>query len=312
VRACSTCPPPPARPPRGVLPLCSGMGQSCGISGLETTSEEINLQVENLQVKIAKADTQIRQLVAAAAADPSAKQRALQIMRRKKVWEEQRQQLIGAQFNVDALADQEEQAKYTLRAVQAMKVGRDRLKKSQDRMNPQMVDALLDDTAELAGDMKAINDSLAHSSGLTDLESDYAELQRELRAAATLNMGQQDPAPGYNAMARQEPAPAYNAPARQPCDAGRCNDRARHGVDHQVALPPPPPPPPPPHRPTTGHSYDDMRNHSQAPRDNDYANVWAASALKAAMAPYGHLPGAAPGGALPLQSATSHRIAMAA
>lgn len=247
------------------------MGQTCGGPSLEGTSEEISAQVDALEAKIAKAEKDIRQFVIAGATDPASKQRALQAMRRKKVFEEQRQQLIGAQFNVDALADQEEQAKYTLKAVKAMQLGRDKLKKNSEKMSSNQVDRILDDATELADEMRAINDALAQGSGLLDLESEYAQLQRELfdGAAQGAATGQRS-GHGYHG---QHSAGAYGAP---PQPAGMQREHKPWEV---------PPPPPPPSRAADG---------SRGAVDDEYANAWAASALKAAMAPYGHLPGAAP------------------
>lgn len=47
--------------------------------------------------------------------------RAAQAMKRKKMYEQQRDQLIGTQFNIENLAFQQEQAEITCTAVEAMK-----------------------------------------------------------------------------------------------------------------------------------------------------------------------------------------------
>lgn len=245
------------------------MGQTCGGPSLEGTSEEISAQVDALEAKIAKAERDLRQYVLLGATDPAAKQRALQLMRRKKVFEEQRQQLIGAQFNVDNLADQEEQAKFTLKAVKAMEAGRDKLKKNQERMSSNQVDRILDDATELADEMRNINEAMAQGSGLLELESEFAQLQREVMIDAG--------AQGAPAHREQQAAGAYGAAPL--AAAGR-----REHSPWEV----PAPPPPPPARRSEGVS----RGASTV--DDEYANAWASSALKAAMAPYGHLPGAGP------------------
>eukprot|EP00420_Gonyaulax_spinifera_P006891 CAMPEP_0197935184 /NCGR_PEP_ID=MMETSP1439-20131203/112904_1 /TAXON_ID=66791 /ORGANISM="Gonyaulax spinifera, Strain CCMP409" /LENGTH=115 /DNA_ID=CAMNT_0043558107 /DNA_START=89 /DNA_END=433 /DNA_ORIENTATION=+ len=115
------------------------MGQQCTIPSLGGASKEIDVQVENIERKIGKADLTIRYYIEKASADPVAKQRALQAMKRKKMLETQRQDLIGAQFNVDSLQDQQEQAKFTLRAVEAMRQGHTALKKDQAKMDVRTV-----------------------------------------------------------------------------------------------------------------------------------------------------------------------------
>merc|ERR1719401_2790448 len=98
---------------------------------------------------------------------------------RKRMLEAQRQDLIGAQFNVDSLQDQQEQAKFTLRAVEAMRHSRDKLKQDQKRMDVRQVEEMLDETEDMADEMRAIGESLARGSDQASLEDELLELQRE-------------------------------------------------------------------------------------------------------------------------------------
>lgn len=246
----------------------AGLSESCGGMSLTGTSKEILQQVERLEARIAKADLEIQQCVLAGASDPAAKQRAMQLMRRKKNFQEQRQQLLGAQFNVDNLADQEEQARFTLKAVSAMQTGRDRIKASQAHMKTSQVDKILDDVEDLTDEMKAINEAMAQGSGLMELESEYAELQREMLAGQSALPAQRQSAP----YAQSEYGHAYGPPQSSPAYRADASQ-----------LPPPPPPPQRGASRKASHSVDD-----------EYANAWAATALQAAMAPYAHLPGAGP------------------
>ncbi|CAK0832913.1 unnamed protein product [Prorocentrum cordatum] len=264
------------------------MGQTCGGPSLEGTSEEISAQVDALEAKISKAERDLRQYVVLGATDPAAKQRALQLMRRKKVFEEQRQQLIGAQFNVDNLADQEEQAKFTLKAVKAMQAGRDKLKKNSERMSSNQVDRILDDATELADEMRNINEALAQGSGLLELESEFAQLQREMMADAGAQAAQGAPMAARSASGHREQLAAGAYGAAPPVGAyGAAPPAAAARREHKPWEVPAPPPPPPPRR---GEGV----SRGASTVDEEYANAWASSALKAAMAPYGHLPGAGP------------------
>lgn len=243
----------------------AGLSESCGGGSLQGTSRDILAQVERLEAKIAKADLDIRQCALAAASDPVAKQRALQLMRRKKTFEEQRQQLLGAQFNVDSLADHEEQARFTLKAISAMQGGRDRMRANQTRMKAEQVDTMLDDVEDLTDEMRAINEAMAQGSSLFELESEYAQLQREVAAqseppyAARQRQPEQPSAP----YAHSEYAHEYGPPQSSPPYSAE----AAH-------LPPPPPPP--------------RRDAAKAAAGESFADA----ALQAALAPYGHLPGA--------------------
>mmetsp|Transcript_90738 Transcript_90738/g.282672 ORF Transcript_90738/g.282672 Transcript_90738/m.282672 type:complete len:223 (-) Transcript_90738:52-720(-) len=162
---------------------------AAGTPSLDDAATKIASQVSNLDNMIAKADEEIRQHVSKGGSNPTAKQRALQAMKRKKMYEQQRDQLIGTQFNVETLKFQQEQADITLTAVQAMKAGHDQLKKQTDQINVGQVDKLRDDMEELADDMKAIGEALGGTSlvdGTADdeLAEEYAKMEEEMAAEA--------------------------------------------------------------------------------------------------------------------------------
>lgn len=151
------------------------MGSSCTVSwssDLDQASKEIKQQLCLLEANISKADLEIREHVAKANIDPLAHQRALNAMKKKKLFEEQRRQLIGAQFNVESLACQRDQARVTLNAVKALEAGTKRLKADQLKMDPTKVEDLCDDAQNLADEMRCIGDTLAAT---YDLNEDAAE-----------------------------------------------------------------------------------------------------------------------------------------
>mmetsp|Transcript_18899 Transcript_18899/g.59932 ORF Transcript_18899/g.59932 Transcript_18899/m.59932 type:complete len:269 (+) Transcript_18899:83-889(+) len=268
------------------------MGQQCTIPSLARASKEIDMQVDTIERKIQKAEETIRHYVERAASDPVAKQRALQAMKRKKMLEAQRQDLIGAQFNCDSLADQQEQAKFTLRAVEAMKAGHMVLKQDQAKMDVRQVEEMLDATEDIADDMRAISESLARGSDQASLESELLALQREYAPRSAVTAG---PQMDVRAALEAEAAlpTARPAAAQQPAAPLKSTNSFMEGK-----LPAPPPPPPPPARTTPNPRADDLK-----------ADLWAKSALSAAMAPYGHLdhPGLSPA-----QPAPFSRTAVAA
>lgn len=295
------------------------MGQ-CTIPSLISTSKEIDVQVETIERKISKADVTIRHYVERASHDPVAKQRALQAMKRKKMLEAQRQDLIGAQFNVDSLADQQEQAKFTLRAVEAMRKGRDDLKQDQSRMDVRQVEEMLDQTEDMADEMRAISESLARGSDQASMEAELMQLQREYGMAVGPPLGA---GVGSNALPSLQPERAAStsrararAPAEQPAGVQRSSSATQPWYGDSPAaegqgarayaeapLPPPPPPPPPP----VGTQVPASPAKSV---DQQQADLWAASALSAAMAPHGHLPYPGPTPARP--PAYPPRMAVAA
>jgi len=245
------------------------MGQQCTYPSLARASKEIDLQVDDIERKIAKSEDIIRYFCEKAPNDPVAKQRALQAMKRKKMLEAQRQDLIGAQFNVDNLTDQQEQAKFTLRAVEAMKAGHMNLKKDQSKIDIRQVEEMLDQAEDMADDMRAISESLARGSDQASLESELMAMQSQYAPQVVPDRI----ATGGHAMVHEyEAAAAGRHSSRQ--QQQRQSHRS-HG--REAELPPPPPPPPP------------ARAGKASPMEDRKADLWAASALSAAMAPYGHL-----------------------
>eukprot|EP00928_Gymnodinium_smaydae_P089156 TRINITY_DN73158_c0_g1_i1.p1 TRINITY_DN73158_c0_g1~~TRINITY_DN73158_c0_g1_i1.p1 ORF type:complete len:233 (+),score=86.61 TRINITY_DN73158_c0_g1_i1:69-767(+) len=178
---------------------------------LQEASAKIDLQIQGLEAKIAKADEEVKKLVAASGSNPTAKQRALQALKRKKMYEEQRDQLIGTQFNVEQLAFQQEQAEITMTAVEAMKAGQEQLKNQTKKLDVAAVDKLTDDMADLNDEMKAIGEALAQGmpGGVDEgeLEDEYAKLEEEMAAMALAGIS----APSAPAATPAQPAAATAA-----------------------------------------------------------------------------------------------------
>eukprot|EP00438_Fugacium_kawagutii_P029137 Skav202631 [mRNA] locus=scaffold1259:8558:25246:+ [translate_table: standard] len=125
--------------------------------------------------------------------NPTAKARALQAMKKKKMYEQQRDQLLGTQFNVENLAFQQEQAEITAMTVKAMADGHKTLKDKTNQVDIGSVDKLMDDMAELQDEMNAMNEALAQGTtvdGATEdeLAAEFAKLEEEA-AAMTLAGG---------------------------------------------------------------------------------------------------------------------------
>lgn len=158
-----------------------------GKPSLDDASAKIDAQVQSLEEKIIKADNEIKQLVAKGSTNATAKQQALQVMKRKKMYEQQRDQLIGTQFNVDSLKIQQEQAEITALAVEAMQAGQATLKQQHEKININQVDEITDSMAELSDEMKAINEALAQNTSTEyddDITEEYAKMEEEMAAMA--------------------------------------------------------------------------------------------------------------------------------
>jgi charged multivesicular body protein 5 len=115
---------------------------------------------------------------------PAARQqlqkRAMEVLKRKRMYEQQRDQAAGQQFNVDQAAFSIESAKATVQTVAALKASNVELKKTiRQDLNIDSVDDLADDMAELMEDFNEINEALGRNFATPD-DINEADLDAEL------------------------------------------------------------------------------------------------------------------------------------
>lgn len=163
----------------------------------------------DLEAKIAKCDEEIRGYMKGGA---NRKQMAVQVMKRKKMYEQQRNQLMGQQFNVDQLAFQQEQVETTAITISAMKAGAADLKQQYTQMKIADVERLMDDMADLSEMAQEINDVMAESFAVPDgfdeaaCEEEFLALEEEMKAEALL--------PGLNLPSYLPPAQSASVPSQ--------------------------------------------------------------------------------------------------
>jgi len=190
---------------------------------LQDAAGKMDNQILNLEAKISKTEEDAKQWVAKAATNPTAKARAMQCLKMKKQYEQQRDQLMGTQFNLENMAFQQEQADVTSTAVSALAAGRDQMKLQQQKINVESVERLTDDIADLAGEMAEIQNALAGSAlagGAADseLEAEWNRMQEEEAMRKLMNPGTAAPAAAAASASASSTAavPAASAPAPLP------------------------------------------------------------------------------------------------
>merc|ERR1719329_1026867 len=97
----------------GVAPPVAASGPAPTLSDAST---RLNSQVQDIEANISRCDEELRKCLQPGPGGRSAagKQKAVNALKRKKMYEQQRDQLLGTQFNVDNLAFQTEQAEVTM------------------------------------------------------------------------------------------------------------------------------------------------------------------------------------------------------
>merc|ERR1712012_635398 len=154
--------------------------------GLDQVSGHMNTRLGELETKIGKIDTEIRsyhekvRTRKSPAVKKNLKKRALDVLKRKRVYETQRDNLAAQQFNIDQAALCLESAKASVDMVAAMKAVNAELKKTvQKDLDINGTEDLTDDMAEMMEEFNVINEALGWSFSTLE-EIDETDLEAEL------------------------------------------------------------------------------------------------------------------------------------
>lgn len=189
---------------------------------LTETSEKMDGRVTELDAKIAKCDEDIKNHMSKARSGQGAalsKNRALQALKRKKMLEQQRNQIMGTQFNIEAMAFQQENMQTTMETVGAMKAGAETMKEQMGKFDIDDLAEMQDDMADMMMDMEEINEMMSRNytlDGMDDatLDDEFAALEEEMKMEEFDSMMTGGTTvPSY--LPSSTTGPAADAPAKQ-------------------------------------------------------------------------------------------------
>ena len=125
------------------------------------------------------------------------KQRALKILKQKKMYEQQRDQLMGQSFTLEQTNFMAQGMKDTVTIVETMKEANTAMKGTLKQMSIDDVENLYDEMEDLYETSNEIQEVLSRSYGVPD-ELDEADLEMELEALGDeLDWGEQESVPAY-------------------------------------------------------------------------------------------------------------------
>jgi len=168
---------------------------------LDDASKSIEKRGESIDSKIKKLDDELMRYKAQMAkmkpgpAKNSIQQRALRVLKQKKLYEKQRDQVYNQQFNIDQTKFAQDSVKDTVTTVAAMKVASKELKVSMKEINIDEVEDLHDDMSDLIEDNDEIQDVLGRQYGVPE-EVDEEDLMAELDSLET-DVAQEEEVPNY-------------------------------------------------------------------------------------------------------------------
>lgn len=140
-------------------------------------------KIKELENELRRYNEQLKKVTGSSAAN--IKKRALDTLKRKRMYENQRDQLANQAFNVDQTAFAIETVKSTQSTVVAMQAAAKTLKKENKKINLSEIEDMQDDMEDMLEDVGEISDILGRSYGTpegldeADLEAELAGLEGE-------------------------------------------------------------------------------------------------------------------------------------
>lgn len=166
-------------------------------TNMEARSVSIDGKVKQLDDELMRYSAQMKKLKKGTPQHRQVQQRALRVLKQKKMYEKQKDTLSNQQFNIDSAKFATENLKDNALMAQAMKATAKDLKAAYKELDIDEVEDMHDDMAELMEQSEEINELMGRSFAVPE-DIDEADLEGEL-AGLEAEMGQEldDEIPDY-------------------------------------------------------------------------------------------------------------------
>lgn len=186
-------------------------------SGLGGRVEEMDKKIAGLELELKAYKDKIKK-AKSPAAKKTLQKRAMEVLKRKRMYEQQRDMVAGQQFNIDQASFGIESAKANVQTVAAMKSATTQLKATlKNDLDIDAVEDLADDMAEMMEDFNEINEALGRNFATpddlseTDLEAELEMLEDELEEDAL----EEDATPVYLQASQMPATPTGQLPSTE-------------------------------------------------------------------------------------------------
>uniref|UniRef100_A0A8C6UL67 Charged multivesicular body protein 5 n=1 Tax=Neogobius melanostomus TaxID=47308 RepID=A0A8C6UL67_9GOBI len=149
------------------------------IGNVDARAESIDKKISRLDNELIKYKDQLKKMRDGPAKN-TVKQKAMRVLKQKRMYEDQREQLSQQSFNM-------EQANYTIQTlkdtkttVEAMKIGAKEMKRAYKDVKIDQIDDLQDQLEDIMEDANEVQEALSRSYGTPDIDED--DLEAELDA----------------------------------------------------------------------------------------------------------------------------------
>jgi len=213
------------------FPLTISMNRIFGTSASKvpkaTLSDAIastDQRASSVEVKIAKLDAELvryRDQMAKMRNGPgknAIQERAIRVLRQKKMYEAQLAQLTQQSFNMESAALATENLRNTMVTVDAMKTANKEIRKQYGKIDLDKIESMQDEMTDLLEQANEIQETMGRSYTVPD-EIDEADLEAELEALSSTQEGEESSAYLDDVPAIAPPDFVDDAPIEAPKDA---------------------------------------------------------------------------------------------
>ncbi|XP_075903623.1 charged multivesicular body protein 5 [Nelusetta ayraudi] len=149
------------------------------IGGVDSRAESIDKKISRLDVELVKYKDQMKKMRDGPSKN-MVKQKALRVLKQKRMYETQRDNLMQQSFNMEQANYTIQNLKDTKTTVDAMKIGLKDMKKAYKHVNIDKIERVQDDLEDMMEDANEIQEALSRSYGTPEIDDD--DLAAELDA----------------------------------------------------------------------------------------------------------------------------------
>jgi len=144
---------------------------------LQDTSKKMDARSQSLEEKCRRLDQQIVEIKkkmkkARGGSKRTLKQRALKLLKQRKMYEKQLDNVTNQQFNIDQTSFMQENLADTATMVSAMKEATVQIKKQYEEVDLDDIEDMHDEMEDLVYDMEEINEVMGRTYGVDDFDED--------------------------------------------------------------------------------------------------------------------------------------------
>ncbi|KAJ3400889.1 hypothetical protein CcCBS67573_g07426 [Chytriomyces confervae] len=165
------------------------------IRATDERSDSVEVKIKRLDAELIKYKEQMGKMRDGPAKD-SVKQKAMRILKQKKLYEGQKDQLMQQAFNMEQASMTTENLKNTIVTVDAMRTANKEMKAQYKKIDIDKVEALQDEMEDLMEQANEIQETLGRSYGLPE-GIDDDDLEAELDALADDLYEEEEEIPSY-------------------------------------------------------------------------------------------------------------------